>query len=90
MLFNCQHIANKVLTPRFIEYSSGEHLHQFQWLSDELIGALPIEWNWLPDEYGCNSDAKLIHYTLGTPMFAEDTPMSEYWNSELDLMQSDE
>jgi hypothetical protein len=65
-------------------------LHRFSWLSDNLIGELPIEWNWLADEFGDNQNAKLIHYTLGTPCFADfqNTPMSEYWHTELALTNS--
>jgi hypothetical protein len=43
-----------------------------------------MEWNWLPDELGANADAKLLHYTLGTPCFTEfaDTPQGEEWHRE--------
>jgi lipopolysaccharide biosynthesis glycosyltransferase len=87
ILWNCQHPANQLVTPEFVQNSTGSQLHRFNWLSDELIGDLPIEWNWLADEYGANTDAKLIHYTLGTPCFEEfaNTPMSELWHSELEL-----
>jgi hypothetical protein len=42
---------------------------------------LPLEWNWLPIEYPDNPDAKLIHYTLGTPCFKDyaDKSMSNIW-----------
>jgi hypothetical protein len=40
----------------------------FRWLDDERIGELPIEWNWLPDEFGVNPEAKLLHYTLGNTL----------------------
>jgi hypothetical protein len=38
----------------------------------------------LPDEYGPNPAAKLLHYTLGTPCFHEfaDTPMGGEWHRE--------
>lgn len=84
ILWNCQNPANKRLTPEFVEKATGAELHRFSWIRDERIGELPIEWNWLPDEFGANPDAKLLHYTLGTPCFAEfhDTPQGEEWHRE--------
>jgi len=85
ILWNCEHPANYSLTTEFVQSSTGAELHRFTWLTDELIGHLPIEWNWLVDEFGENPSAKLLHYTLGTPCFDEfkNTPMSEYWHNEL-------
>jgi hypothetical protein len=50
-------------------------------LSDEQIGALPKEWNWLATEYEDNAQAKLVHYTLGTPCFKDfrHAPMANVW-----------
>jgi lipopolysaccharide biosynthesis glycosyltransferase len=87
ILWNCSHPAHKTLSPEFVQSSTGQYLHRFSWLTDNDIGELPVEWNWLADEYGVNNNAKLIHYTLGTPCFEEfaDTPMSEYWHEEFKL-----
>lgn len=84
MLWNCAHPANRALSPEFIESASGAQLHRFTWLDDALIGALPIAWNWLPDEFGPNPDAKLLHWTLGTPCFHDfaTSPMAEEWHRE--------
>jgi lipopolysaccharide biosynthesis glycosyltransferase len=84
ILWNCGHAANKGVTPEFIENATGAQLHRFTWLDDSLIGELPIEWNWLPDEFGSNLDAKLLHYTLGTPSFHDfaTTPMGDEWHRE--------
>ena len=56
-------------------------MHRFKWLSDNEIGELDKVWNWLAIEYEKNSDAKIVHYTLGTPCFDEfhDTSMASYW-----------
>jgi lipopolysaccharide biosynthesis glycosyltransferase len=60
----------KTLTPEFVQKATGAELHRFYWTgSDELIGELPAEWNWLDIEYDFNPEAKLVHYTLGTPCF---------------------
>jgi lipopolysaccharide biosynthesis glycosyltransferase len=84
ILWNCGHPANKPITPDFIQSATGATLHRFTWLDANLVGQLPIEWNWLPDEYGANHGAKLLHYTLGTPSFHEfaTTPMGDEWHRE--------
>ena len=84
ILWNCNSHPNRRLTPEFVMKATGAELHRFTWLRDDRIGELPPEWNWLPDEYGANPDAKLLHYTLGTPCFHEfaDTPQSEEWHRE--------
>ena len=84
ILWNCNSFPNRQLTPEFVQKSSGSFLHRFAWLDDDRIGELPPEWNWLPDEYGANTEAKLLHYTLGTPCFQEfaDTPQGNEWHRE--------
>jgi lipopolysaccharide biosynthesis glycosyltransferase len=84
ILWNCGNHPNRKLTPDFVQNSTGAYLHRFSWLDDNRIGELPKEWNWLPDEYGPNPDAKLLHYTLGTPCFHEfaDTPQGNEWHME--------
>lgn len=82
MVFNNEKC--KSLTPEYINSASGLDLHQFKWLEDEsLIGELPKEWNHLVGEYEPNPDAKLVHFTLGTPCFSEwkDQEHSEEWFS---------
>jgi hypothetical protein len=70
-----------LLTPDFIQSQPGSFLHRFSWLSDDLIGELPVEWNWLAIEYPENPEAKIIHYTLGTPCFKDYSveSMSDIW-----------
>jgi lipopolysaccharide biosynthesis glycosyltransferase len=84
ILWNCSHPKNRAITPEFIESATGAQLHRFTWLEDSEIGDLPLEWNWLPDEYGANTHAKLLHYTLGTPCFHDfaTTPMGDEWHRE--------
>lgn len=84
ILWNCNSFPNRRLTPEFVQAATGAQLHRFTWLEDSRIGVLPPEWNWLPDEYGANANAKLLHYTLGTPCFHEfaDTPQAEEWHRE--------
>jgi lipopolysaccharide biosynthesis glycosyltransferase len=88
VLWNCGHPSNKKLTPAFVMDASGAQLHRFTWLDDRDIGELPIEWNWLPDEFGPNPDAKLLHWTLGAPCFHEyaHVAMAAEWHREKLMM----
>jgi len=83
ILWNCAHPANRALTPELIQKKSGSYLHRFSWLSDDDIGEIDIQWNWLAIEYANNPNAKLVHYTLGTPFFREYTytSMADLWYS---------
>ena len=68
MLMNCKKCTT--LTPDYVNKASGLELHQFKWLeSEDLIGSLPLEWNWLAEEYEPKDDVKNIHYTEGGPYF---------------------
>ena len=84
ILWNCSAFPNRQLTPEFVQSQTGSFLHRFSWLEDQRIGELPRDWNWLPDELGENTDAKLLHYTLGTPCFHEfaTTPQADEWHRE--------
>jgi lipopolysaccharide biosynthesis glycosyltransferase len=81
ILWNCAHPGNMIVTPEFVQNATGAQVHRFSWLDDSLIGELSVEWNWLPDEFGANPSAKLLHYTLGTPCFKEykETDMADIW-----------
>jgi len=67
MLFN--NARCRALTPDYVNTASGLDLHQFRWLSYDQISELPREWNHLVGEYEPNPQAKLVHFTLGTPCF---------------------
>jgi lipopolysaccharide biosynthesis glycosyltransferase len=82
ILWNCEHPKHRILMPDFIANQTGKFLHRFSWLDDADIGELSPEWNWLAIEYPENKNAKLIHYTLGTPCFEDyrNSEMSEIWH----------
>lgn len=68
MMMNCKKCTK--LTPEYINTASGLELHQFKWLdSEHMIGELPLEWNWLADEYPYKKEVYNIHYTEGGPYF---------------------
>ena len=70
MLMNCKKCTT--LTPDYVNKASGLELHQFKWLeSEDLIGELPLEWNWLVGEYEHKDDVNNVHYTKGGPWFED-------------------
>jgi hypothetical protein len=91
MVFDCGHFAHRCLNPEYIAKSSPAELHSFAWIrQQDRIGELPLEWNWLADEYGKNDKAKLLHWTAGTPAFEyyHSAPHSEEWRAAwVDAMQ---
>jgi hypothetical protein len=80
MLINCAHYAWRDLTPDKVETMSGAELHRFAYIPGRYIGALPVEYNWLVDEYGPNPNAKILHWTCGIPA----------WPAYSDASQADE
>lgn len=88
MLFN--NAMCKALTPDYVNLATGLDLHQFNWLTDDKIGGLPLDFNWLVDEYEPNEKAKLLHFTRGTPCFEEyaGCTHADLWLKEFSLMAS--
>ena len=90
VLWNCAHPKNRELGPELVNTASGLFLHQFQWLADEDIGSLPIEWNWL---VGWNQEPddgapRALHYTEGGPWFEQyrNCEYSAVWKQYLEEM----
>jgi hypothetical protein len=67
MLFDCSHESLKILTPDLVNKSSGEFLHRFMWLPDNLIGDLPAKYNFLVGYYDKNIAPIGVHFTDGGP-----------------------
>jgi hypothetical protein len=86
MLWNCGYFPNRVLTPDFVAGATGEFLHRFEWLKDSQIEALPPAWNHLTMEFTPDDMAKLLHFTIGIPAFAEYAQQegADEWRGELD------
>lgn len=85
MLINCGHFAWRQMTPEMLRTMTGPDLHSFKWMNEEVIGELPVEWNWLADEFGPNPDAKLLHWTAGSPGFLHyrNAPHAEEFRNQL-------
>jgi hypothetical protein len=84
MLMNCR--ACDVLTPDYVARAPGLDLHQFRWLDDSRIGALPARWNHLVDydPPRALSEISLLHYTIGGPFLKEyaDCSYAGVWREE--------
>jgi hypothetical protein len=87
MIFNNERC--KALTPDYVNSAPGLDLHRFKWLDDSQIGSLPLEWNWLVEEYPHKPAAKIVHYTLGGPYFDEyrHCDYAEEWFAEFESMR---
>jgi len=85
MMFNNARCT--ALTPEVVSTETGLFLHQFKWLgNDDLIGSLPLSWNYLVGEHQpTSSTPELIHYTLGGPYFEKyrDCEFADLWRAEL-------
>jgi len=86
ILWNCGHLSNRILTPYIASTQTGAYLHRFQFLSDYMIGDLPLEWNWLEGEYDKPEvPPAAIHFTNGGPWFEnwQDVDYADLWKSYL-------
>jgi hypothetical protein len=85
MLINCAHYDWRGITPETVTQMSGADLHRFTFIGERFLGDLPMAWNWLADEYGHNPDAKLVHWTAGTPAFKHyaNAPFSDEFRTQL-------
>lgn len=75
ILWNCEHPANRRLTPEILNSWKGLTLHQFGWLHETEIGELPGIWNTLVTE------PALVHFTEGLPDIKAGQPYAEEWNA---------
>lgn len=84
MWINCGHEQVKRLTPEVVNRSSGLYLHRFQWLTDDVIGELPISYNYLEGWHTRDQckDPIAVHFTRGGPWFEDykDVEYSNEWN----------
>lgn len=86
MLFNNKKCDR--LTPYQANLETGQYLHRFEWCGLDNVGEIPPEYNHLVGEYEPNPNAKIVHYTLGTPCFDEykDCEFSQEWFEEKERM----
>lgn len=85
MLFNCSNYPVRKLTCDSVSKATGKYLHRFEWTTPERIGELPPEYNHLVGEYDPNPNAKIVHFTLGSPCFEgyENQEFADEWYETL-------
>jgi hypothetical protein len=85
ILFNCEHPQVKTLTPEVVNTQTGMYLHRFQWLTDDLIGELPIAFNYLEGWHSKDDcpNPIAVHFTRGGPWFNEwkNVEYAAEWNT---------
>jgi lipopolysaccharide biosynthesis glycosyltransferase len=87
MMINNAHPKNKNLVPEYLNKATGRGLHAFEWLADDDIGEVGPEWNWLEGHNSTDIDAKIVHYTNGSPYLLQDYSLP-YTNEWVDVAES--
>ena len=88
MIFNKEKFP---LDTEDIFYAPMSYLHQLEWAgSEENIGSIPLEWNWLVGEEHCPEKGTIsaAHFTLGGPWY-EKWPKSIYDKPWLQMEEYD-
>ena len=90
IIFNCDHEANKDLTPEMVNTLPGRDLHRLCWLDriggdGSLIGGLDPAWNFLVGHSDESIEPKCVHFTEGVPDMRgyEDVIYADEWREEL-------
>jgi hypothetical protein len=83
ILFNCEHLHIKAVTPELVNRESGMFLHQIRFLWDACIGELPIAYNYLEGWHTRNDcpNPVAVHFTRGGPWFRDyvDVEYGDEW-----------
>lgn len=84
MLLNCTMIVDNDWLPLLLlNHNTGRNLHGFSWLRDDLIGEVPVEWNWLEGVSSATVEPCAVHYTRGIPSMRgyENAAFADEWRS---------
>jgi hypothetical protein len=76
MLLNCEQL--RVWTVNAVASKPARWLHRFEPIRDDLIGAIPAQWNVVDPQ---SVRPKIFHFTEGGPWLTgkRDSPMAETW-----------
>jgi hypothetical protein len=85
MFINCEHDQVRALTPEVVNTQTGMYLHRFAWLTDDVIGELPVAFNYL-EGWHTKDDCPnpiAVHFTRGGPWFNEwqNVEYAAEWNA---------
>ncbi len=89
MVFNCEHSANRLLTPDYVQNTT-DNLLALEWLTEDIIGTLDPKWNQLIGYQAVDPSAGCLHYTMGIPAYPETATCEHgnYWAAQLNLATS--
>lgn len=88
VIYNCDHPSTQKLTNKVVETATPKFLHRFEWLKDQEIGGIPLEFNFLVEEQEKPKRLPFnIHHTLGAPIFREKQKVdyADYWKQEFEI-----
>lgn len=87
MLMNCGHFAWRNIRPDSIADMPGTELHRFSFMKPEHIGELPKEWNYIVDEPNQAESAKIVHHSIGLPVWYPEHRYADEWFAEYNAMR---
>lgn len=89
ILWNLRHPLNQKLNSYRVNTESGSWLHQFKWLPEDAIGALPLEWNWIEGAVPGDLNPSAVHYSVGGPWFDDyrNVKYADKWVEERSVMR---
>lgn len=84
VLWNCEHPGNLLLTPERVNTERGQWLHAFDWLPSYVIGALPVNWNWIENVTASDVVPSCVHFSAGGPWHKgfENAAYADEWRDE--------
>lgn len=91
VLWNCEHSANRHLTPEKVNFMPGGDLHAFNWLDDSEIGSIQFRYNYISGvspKMPPGETPYVIHFTDGGPWMSEckEVPYAMKWIDEYNRM----
>ena len=91
MLFNSSHLHCKSITPQIVSKASPKYLHRMEWTEENLIGSIPLEYNFLVGYYS-SKNPKALHFTDGGPWHKDtkDVSYGDEWLSYLTKTEKEE
>lgn len=83
LLWNCSHPALKDLDYSFLVKHGINYINNFEWLEPDLIGELPIVWDWCPhnNNFAEHGQPRAINFINGGPWdpYAEHVAFGAVW-----------
>jgi hypothetical protein len=62
---------DSILSPEVVNHRPGGWLHGLEWMEENPIGSIPLDWNYIPGFSPPCPAPKAIHYSMEAPWFNE-------------------